>query len=157
MPEFDIDAALHEPPQPPPDGKVVDQYDVIDIGIENGQYFRGFGRGRYEESFVGTGDNPSEAFQDALEQAAAEGWNVDNVETIYANVNNEEWSVSRRNRAEWEAHLDLEATGLADIADEEERKEEMDALWQEECDRGDHNDIAYYVGLRVSSPGWDGD
>jgi hypothetical protein len=54
-------------------------YEIVDHGIEHEQSFQGcgvFGTG-YTAVFTGIGDNPCEALEDALEQAAMSGWDVD--------------------------------------------------------------------------------
>ena len=146
MPEFDLDAALMTPEPPPRPVKVVAEYEVVDIGIENCQYFRGFGRGGFDDAFTGQGDTPGEALDCALNQAAESDWEVDGVVSPYTPEHETEWSVSARNRLEWEADLnpdDLE--GLTG----DERAAHIDDLWQEACDDGYGQDTYYYVGLRL--------
>ena len=50
----------------------ITDWDIIDHGIENSQYFQGCGTAftNYENVVTGTGDNPQEALEDALESIA---------------------------------------------------------------------------------------
>ena len=147
MPDFDIDAALAEPD--PTARRRVGAYEVVDVGIDNGQYFRGVGRVNYDDVFVGNGDTPNEALNFALEQADYE-WDTVDVVSPYSAAMDREWCVSRRLRVNWEAELDLEANGVADVEDPEEKEVLLDELWQEACDGGYGEDTSYFVGLRVS-------
>jgi hypothetical protein len=54
-------------------------YEIVVHGIEHEQHFQGCGVSgtSYTAVFTGIGDNPSEALDDALEQAAMSGWDVD--------------------------------------------------------------------------------
>ena len=54
-------------------------YEIVVHGIEHEQQFQGCGVSGtgYTAVFTGSGDNPGEALDDALEQAAVAGWDVD--------------------------------------------------------------------------------
>ena len=54
-------------------------YEIVVHGMEHEQRFQGCGVSGtgYTAVFTGSGDNPSEALDDALEQAAMAGWDVD--------------------------------------------------------------------------------
>lgn len=56
----------------------VTEWEVRQRGIDNSQYFQGAGvyGTDWDECFVGIGDNPHEALDDALDNAAQSGWNV---------------------------------------------------------------------------------
>lgn len=49
-----------------------------DIGLDQNDYFpgRGVAKSVWKEVFVGVGDNPREAAEDALEQAAESDWEL---------------------------------------------------------------------------------
>ena len=65
--------------------KQITDYQIIDHGIDNSQYFPGCGTTftDYIDVFTGAADNVGEAFEDALEQAAIAGWQVDNIENPF--------------------------------------------------------------------------
>jgi hypothetical protein len=54
-------------------------YEIVVHGIEHEQHFQGCGVAGtdYTAVFTGIGNNPDEALDDALEQAAMSGWDVD--------------------------------------------------------------------------------
>jgi hypothetical protein len=54
-------------------------YEIVVHGIEHEQYFQGCGVSgtAYTAVFTGVGNNPHEALDDALEQAAMLGWDLD--------------------------------------------------------------------------------
>ena len=58
--------------------KIISDYEIIDHGIENSQYFQGCGTAfsKYENVVTGCGSNPSEAIADALDQISAMDFNV---------------------------------------------------------------------------------
>jgi len=57
------------------------KYEIIDHGIENPDFFQGCGVSftDFDICFTGIGDNPREALEDALEQAAGCGWYTDKI------------------------------------------------------------------------------
>lgn len=67
-------------PSKPKEGKV-DDYLVDHRGIENSQFFTGAGvsHTKWDMCYVGVGDNPNEALNDALDAAADSGWDVQNI------------------------------------------------------------------------------
>lgn len=56
--------------------KLVTEYEIEEIGLEWSSYFSGRGVSftRWEDVYVGSGDTPEEALEDALEQAAMSDW-----------------------------------------------------------------------------------
>lgn len=62
------------------DRKQVTEHRFEDVGVENSQDFQGAGTAftKWEDAFVGIGDSPWEAAEDALENAA-HTWDVDNI------------------------------------------------------------------------------
>ena len=155
MPEFDLDTALEAPLEPDPYRvKVPIEHEVVDVGIDNSQYFQGVGRDNFDGVFTGCGDTPSEAFENALESAAQMGWLVDEIPSPYTEQHDLEYCVSDRNRREWEAELDSDA--LEGLEDPDERAARKDELWQAACDDGYGEDRHYYVGLRVRERNEDG-
>ena len=145
MPDFNLDAALTPAPETLSSLKVVAEYMVVDIGIENGQYFQGVGRGQFDDVFVGVGDTPSEALDEALNQAAYE-WNVDSVESPYTPAHDREFCVHERLHREWVDDLDPD---VLEGLEGDERQDRIDELWQEAIDDGYGQDIGYFVGLRL--------
>lgn len=63
--------------------KFVAAYELEDIGIDHNQYFTGRGTSHtdWDDVYVGVGDNPLESIEDALDQAAMDGWPVDMIST----------------------------------------------------------------------------
>jgi len=61
--------------------KKVTDYEIINHGIEGSQYFQGCGIAytEYTEVYTGIGDNPHDALEDALEQAAMSDWDVEGI------------------------------------------------------------------------------
>jgi len=57
------------------------EYEFKNLGVENDQYFQGAGTSftDWDDVFVGIGSSPYEAAEDALEDAASSGKNVDNI------------------------------------------------------------------------------
>lgn len=64
------------------DKKPIGEYSLDNYGIEHQQYWQGVSTMHtdWDEVFVGIGDNPHEAGDDALSQAAEDGWFVDPIE-----------------------------------------------------------------------------
>ena len=56
--------------------KQIEAFEIIDHGVESSSYFRGCGVSftEYDDVFTGIGDTASEAFGDAIEQAAMSGY-----------------------------------------------------------------------------------
>jgi hypothetical protein len=127
------------------------EFELIDIGIDNSQYFQGIGSGVYDEVFVGIGDNPAEALNDALDSAASAGWNVEHI--------NEEWpdkpSVADelRDQARNEIDEDQIRDSLDDPSDEEAFKEAMDEAVEEKLEEMTECDLYYYAAVRLRVAG----
>lgn len=98
-------------------------YEVTDYGVEHSQYFQGHGTShtQYEHSSLGCGDDYRTALEDALDQAAMAGFDIElAVEDLPEQpVNNGE--------SAWETHV--------------QNCEEED---HENCE----SELYYYVGLR---------
>ena len=62
--------------------KTIGEFELTDHGIEHSQYFRGCGVAftNFENVVTGIGDNPAEAIDDCLEQAAQAGFNTEGME-----------------------------------------------------------------------------
>jgi hypothetical protein len=62
--------------------KTIVEFELVDHGIENEQYFQGCGVActQFEECATGIGDTPAEAIDDALECLAQQAWDVDGME-----------------------------------------------------------------------------
>jgi len=62
--------------------KPIIEYQLIDHGIENSQYFQGCGVAftSFDDVATGIGDTPADAIDDALEQLAMGGWETDDLE-----------------------------------------------------------------------------
>lgn len=58
------------------------EYSLEDHGIENASYWQGAGVAftNWKACFTGVGSTPKEAAEDALEQAACSGWDVEGIE-----------------------------------------------------------------------------
>lgn len=65
------------------DGRMgVTAFEVDDCGWDHAQYFQGHGTActDFDVVFIGAGDDPQEALEDALDQAAMAGWDVDAID-----------------------------------------------------------------------------
>lgn len=62
--------------------KPIAEFELVDHGIENEQYFQGCGIAFTEFSDIATGmgDNPAEAIDDALESLAQADWDTEGME-----------------------------------------------------------------------------
>ena len=62
--------------------RMIESFELVDHGIQHEQYFQGCGVSctEYTDIATGMGDNPREAIDDALEQLACNGWDVDAME-----------------------------------------------------------------------------
>ena len=56
--------------------KTVVEFEMVDHGIENSQYFQGCGLSHtdYDDIATGIGNDPAEAIDDALESLAQNDW-----------------------------------------------------------------------------------
>ena len=106
-------------------------YEITDYGIENTDYFQGHGTSftKYEHCSLGYGDTYSEALDDALEQAAMMGWEIE----LEAEDLPENW----------------EGKGPSAFGRHKEYCEKEDDGDDEEIDNSDcESNLYYYVGLR---------
>lgn len=62
--------------------KTVNEYQIIDHGVDHGQFFQGCGTSftEYESVYTGIGDTPFEALEDALNEASMDDWNCEHIE-----------------------------------------------------------------------------
>jgi hypothetical protein len=62
--------------------RTITEFELVDHGIEGSQYFQGCGISftEFTDIATGCGDDPREAIEDALEQLACGGWDVDGME-----------------------------------------------------------------------------
>lgn len=58
---------------------LVEEFEWDDYGMTNSSFFSGAGSHGFDAVFVGAGDNPAEAADDALEQAGMTGWDVEEI------------------------------------------------------------------------------
>lgn len=102
--------------------KTTKDYQIVDYGIEDASYFQGHGHSftRYKNSALGAGDNQNEALEDALEQAAMMGVDIE---------------LTEEDRLAYNAFFPS--------ADEEHRR-----YCQEEDHSECYDERYYYVGLR---------
>jgi hypothetical protein len=100
-------------------------YEIVDYGIEGASYFQGHGVAftRYQYCALGAGDTYAEALEDALDQAACDGFDLD--------------LVAEDQPANWEGK------GPSAQAQHEQYCEEG----KEDHSDCDH-ELYYYVGLR---------
>ena len=63
--------------------KTINAYQIKNHGPENSQYWQGYGTYssaiNAQDVATGIGDNAKEAYEDAIEQLAMNGWNVDDL------------------------------------------------------------------------------
>lgn len=66
--------------------KTIAEFEFIDHGVDNEQYFQGCGvcLTAFEDVATGCGDNPSAAVEDAIDQLAEQGWDTDGLEARVA-------------------------------------------------------------------------
>lgn len=102
--------------------KTAHQYEITDYGIENSAYFTGHGTlwTTYTHSALGCGDNYQDALENALEEAAEEGYTI-------ALTTADEPGQPRPDDSAWDYHC---------------RNCDLDD--HENCE----SDLYYYVGLR---------
>lgn len=58
--------------------KQIEDYEIVDHGVQHSQYFQGCGTSHtgYDEVYTGIGDSQKEALEDAAEQLASDGWEL---------------------------------------------------------------------------------
>ena len=68
--------------------KITD-YEIINHGYDHAQYFQGCGTAftDFEDVSTGAGDNAKDAYEDAVEQLAMTGYNVDKMPTRPRGIN----------------------------------------------------------------------
>jgi hypothetical protein len=61
--------------------KIIQNYKILNHGIDGSQYFPGCGVActLYTHVYTGIGESAHEALEDALEQAATDDWNVEEI------------------------------------------------------------------------------
>ena len=131
--------------------KRIAAYKLEDIGIEHQQYFDGRSTAHtdWDEVYVGVGDNPAEAIDDALDNAAQDGWLVDvpakEAETWeeQPSVSNHIWSLARE-----EAQREVKEE---DYETHEEYEEAIDEKTEENLEEGNW-ELNYYAALYVREP-----
>jgi len=121
-------------------------YEWRDYGIMGSDYFQGAGTAGtdWEAAYVGIGDNPREAAEDALDQACSDGWeNLTKVSTAdipdKPSVNDQ-----ARSQARSEVADDILATG-----DEEAIRDAIDEILEQD-DGG--MSTYYHIALYVKNP-----
>lgn len=59
-------------------------YKLVDHGIDSPDYFPGYGLActPYDDVYIGNGNNPKDALEETLTQAALDGWDSDLIETL---------------------------------------------------------------------------
>lgn len=62
--------------------KTISEFELVDHGIQNDQYFQGCGIAftEYEDIATGCGNDPAEAIDDALESLAQGDWDCEDME-----------------------------------------------------------------------------
>lgn len=133
-------------------GKQIAAYELEDIGIDNSQYFQGRGTSHtdWDDVYVGVGDNPSEAIDDALCSAAISGWRLS------ADIKNEagawpytpsvidEATQSAREMAEDQ----IDRNDYEDTADYDDAVEEL----TDEILSNDESELYYHAAVWLSEP-----
>jgi len=69
--------------------KIISDYEIVDHGVDNPQYFQGCGIActDYDDVATGMGTSANEALDDALEQLAITDWNVENIKNDMSKEN----------------------------------------------------------------------
>jgi pyruvate/2-oxoacid:ferredoxin oxidoreductase beta subunit len=130
---------------------------VINHGVEHSQYFQGCGTAftEFTDCVTGIGDNPKEAMEDALEQLASGGWDVDGIE------NNLKETPSLSDRREEEAEERREAweqlqrdNGIPDVDEATEEQYEAGEYfdpddYEDEDEDDDGDERWYHVSVLV--------
>lgn len=62
--------------------KTVQEYEILDHGVEHSQYFQGCGTAftEFDDVATGIGETPHEALADALESLAQNDWDMEGIE-----------------------------------------------------------------------------
>ena len=105
----------------------VEEFEWDDRGMTNSSFFSGASSYDFDAVFVGAGDNPAEAADDALDQAGGTGWNVEEI-VKDGQGGGQPWpgepSCSSEIRDQIKDELDLEEIALA-VKDEIDPDREM--------------------------------
>lgn len=66
----------------------IEDFEIVDHGLENPQYFQGCGVSftEFVTCSTGIGDNPAEALDDALDSLAQEGWDTEGNEELQKRI-----------------------------------------------------------------------
>lgn len=130
--------------------------EVEDCGIDHAQHFPGAGAYGCDDVFVGCGDNPSEAMEDALEQAADCDWDADAIERdpeVAKALAAHEPSAMEETTEELRGMIaGALSKALRDCASDDAIETAVDAALESLIDNGDvlDTETSYYVVLRVS-------
>ena len=122
--------------------KIAVAFEIVDHGIQNAQYFQGCGTSftDYTDVATGIGDTFSEALDDALENLAQTGWNVDIV--VPDEGTDDGTSVQTKRDQEKEE----ERAALFDDDDQDDTEDNWSDEWDEEHGDDERN---YTVSVRV--------
>lgn len=122
-------------------------YEWRDFGIVNSSYFQGAGTSgtEWDAVYVGIGDNPKEAAEDALEQAVSDGW--EDLSLVSTAAIPEVPSVVAEQRRELRSQVD---DAILATNDEEAINDAIDELIGQ--DDGSGNETYYHIGLYVKKP-----
>lgn len=106
----------------------IKEFEVIDHGIDHAQYFQGCGIAytKFDRVATGCGENATEAFEDALEQIAMDGFDVQPIEE---SADGKLFTSIEAQKASVEAYLD---------------KQQVPEEDREDCE------LYYYVSIRWS-------
>ncbi len=122
--------------------RTIKDFEIINHGVEHSQYFQGCGVSHtsYTDVATGIGDTPSEALNDALEQLAANGWDVEPIDS--------ELELCPAQRLEWlgeeyDAHEDCAPENCPDETGECDHTECAPEGWHDGCE------LHWFVSVRV--------
>lgn len=90
--------------------KTIADFEVIDHGVDHAQYFQGCGTAftNWNHCVTGCGESAADAFNDALEQIATDGWDVVEIES---SDDGADFTSEKAEAASVETHLDGEERG----------------------------------------------
>ena len=123
-------------------GKLIADYELVDHGIDGSQYFQGCSTvfPYYDHVVTGCGENPAEAIDDALDNLAQDGYELDGFEDQIKRDYPEFLSSEGEFSETPYAHAECES-------------EEHDEDCEEDCtelhDDHDECELYYYVSIRV--------
>jgi hypothetical protein len=122
-------------------------FEIVNHGIQHSQYFQGCGTTftDYTDVATGIGDDYNEALNDALENLAQMGWNVD---IVVSDEDGDGESVSDRRAEEMEAaKADAREAVVSDDDDEDSfDDDEFEDQWESDNEDDERN---YMVSVRV--------